>query len=334
VRSSIHEGSPLRWAAICGLAAVVPAFAADAASAQSTSVFDPAHWTSAFTPDPAQAADKGGTLEKPREDSRDQKDVFEAKQVEVKAGELREERAVGEYDQPQWTTFRRFPSTRVYLQTPPNGVQFEQWVQFRNSKDSADNDETRLSQELEFGLGHRMQLDLYMNELHVRDGQNSTYEWSGYAAELRYALADWDKIWGNPTLYLEYTFNDTNHDGNDAIEPKLLFGGEIAPGWHWGANLIHERTLAAEHDRVEESSFTASISRTIVDEVFSVGASGELTYESSPGTPTRDHALSCLIGPSFQFLPNKRASLNLEPLFGVTGDSLQSKVYLIFTWHF
>ena len=334
MRSSIQEGGPLRWAAICGLAAVVPALAADDASAQSSSVFDPANWTSAWAPDPMQAQDAGGRLEKPREETRDQKDVFEAKQVEVKAGELREERAVGEYDQPQWTTFRRFPTTRVYLQTPPNGVQFEQWVQFRNSKESGKSDETRLSQELEFGLGNRFQLDLYMNQLHVRDGTNSSYEWSGYAAELRYALADWDEIWGNPTLYFEYIFNDANHDGSDAIEPKILFGGEITTGWHWGANLVHERTLAGENDRIEEYALTASISKTVVDEVFSIGASGELTYEVEGGSPTKEYGLSCLIGPSFQFLPNKRASLNLEPLFGVTGDSLRSKVYLIFTWHF
>jgi hypothetical protein len=323
----------MRWAAILGCASAGSVFPLHDATAQAQSVFDPAYWSTAPAAGPAQ--DKGGMLEKPQEDSRDpQRDVFQAKQVDVKAGDLREERPVGEYDQPQWTTFRRFPSTRVYLQTPPGGVQFEQWVQFRNSKDAGVPSEERLSQELEFGLGHRMQLDLYMNELHVRDGANSTFDWSGYAAEIRYALADWDKIWGNPTLYLEYTFNDQNHDGPDAIEPKLLFGGEISPGLHWGANLIHERSLAGENDRVEESSFTASISKTIEDEVFSVGASGEITYESSPGTTTNNHDFSVLVGPSFQFLPNKRASLNLEPLFGMTGDSLRSKVYLIFTWHF
>ncbi len=331
MRPLILSSGTKRRAALACLAAT--AGLAGIASAQSTSIFDPSNWTGAVATDPPQ--DKGGMLEKPQEDSRDpHRDVFQAKQVDVQAGELREERPVGDYDQPQWTTFRRFPSTRIYLQTPPGGVQFEQWVQFRNSKEPGVPSEERLSQELEFGLGHRFQLDLYMNELHVRDGANSTFDWSGYAAEIRYALADWDKIWGNPTLYLEYTLNDQNHDGPDDIEPKLLFGGEIAPGWHWGANLVHERSLAGENDRTEESSFVASVSRTIEDEVFSVGASGEVTYESSPGTTTKNHDFSVLVGPSFQFLPNGRASLNLEPLFGLTGDSLRSKVYLIFTWHF
>ena len=242
--------------------------------------------------------------------------------------------AVGEYNQPQWTTFRRFPSTRVYLQTPPDGVQFEQWVQFRNSRETGKSDETRLSQELEFGLGHRVQLDLYMNQLHVRDGVDSTYEWSGYAAEIRYALADWDEIWGNPTLYLEYIFNDQNHDGADGIELKILFGGEFAPGWHWGANLIHERTLTNFDDSVYEYSVTGSVSRTIVDEIFSAGVTAAYTYESGPGDPHREYSSEIMLGPSFQFIPHPRAAINLEPLWGLTSESKRTKVFLIFSWHF
>lgn len=34
-------------------------------------------------------------------------------------GVLTEEQPVGPYNQPEWTTHRRFPSTRVYLQTKP-----------------------------------------------------------------------------------------------------------------------------------------------------------------------------------------------------------------------
>jgi hypothetical protein len=321
------------------LGSIAVASLAPRAGAQSANLYPELSLASANA---AQDAAKPSIPEKPREDLQlPQKDVFQAKTVEVKAGELKEEQPVGEYDQPVWSTFRRFPSTRVYLQTPPGGAQFEQWIQMRNPKDNS-NAETRLSQELEFGLGHRMQLDLYMNELHVRDGVNSTYNWSGYSMELRYALADWDQIWGNPTLYLEYLFNDQNHDGADGIEPKLLFGGEIATGWHWGVNFAHERTFAGSNDVVSETSYFGSISYTIVDSAFSVGASSEVTYEGAPSDPapppgapaSRDHGVAVYLGPSFQLIPHPRASLSLEPLWGLTGSSLRSKTFIVFTWHF
>jgi hypothetical protein len=316
-----------RLAGACALAAFAPL-----AAAQEPELFPPVTWSSGLHPLLLQ--ESGKVLEKPQDDQGQPRDVFQVKPVEVRPGALKEEAPVGEYDQPLWTTFRRFPSTRVYLQTPPGGVQFEQWVQLRNPKDG--NAETRLAQELEFGLGHRMQLDLYLNELHVRDGVNSTYEFSGTSFELRYALADWDRIWGNPTIYLEYLFNDQNHDGADGIEPKLLFGGEITTGWHWGANFAHERTFAGHNDSIAETSFFGSVSRTIVDQAFSLGVSTEVTYESSGagvGQP-RNHEFSWLAGPSLQFLPHPRASIDIEPLWGLTSDSLKTKIYIIFSWHF
>ncbi len=263
--------------------------------------------------------------------ARSNQDVFQVKPVKVTPGEFVEEQPVGEYDQPQWTTFRRFPATRVYLQTPPGGVQFEQWFEFRKQKDKRGDDETRVRQELEFGLGNRMQLDLYLREEHVRDGVNSSYEFAGYSAELRYALADWDKIWGNPTLYFEWIFNDNDAD---KIEPKLLFGGEIAAGWHWGLNLIHERTLAGHPDRTEEEAASVSISRTIIDQKFSVGATSTVSYESEPGAPQRERTREWMVGPSLQFIPHERAALNIEPLFGLTGESKRLKLFVVFSWHF
>src|SRR5258706_15329266 len=102
------RGGAMRLAAILGCASAGSVFPLHDAMAQSMSVFDPAYWSAAPATEPAQ--DKGGMVEKPRDDSRDpQRDVFQAKQVDVKSGDLREERPVGEYDQPQWTTFRRFP---------------------------------------------------------------------------------------------------------------------------------------------------------------------------------------------------------------------------------
>jgi len=74
-------------------------------------------------------------------------------------GWLGEEQYVGAYGQPDWTTARRFPSTRVYLQQLPWDTGAEQWVRFQHFRDGTDY--TRFQEEFEIGLPHRFQVDLY-----------------------------------------------------------------------------------------------------------------------------------------------------------------------------
>src|SRR5262245_2859662 len=42
---------------------------------------------------------------------------------------------VGPYKAPEWTTARRFPTTRVYIQRAPGEVAFEQWWRARTYDD-------------------------------------------------------------------------------------------------------------------------------------------------------------------------------------------------------
>lgn len=122
--------------------------------------------------------------------------------------------------------------------------------------------EARLREEFESGLGHRLQLDLYAHtaykERRATDPSSAnSLDWRGWSAEIRYALADWGEIIGNPTLYFEYIlFNGAE----PAIGPKLLLGGEIASGWHWGTNIVYERELAGERDRTQEYKVTLGLS--------------------------------------------------------------------------
>src|SRR6185369_13726574 len=142
-----------------------------------------------------------------------------------------------------------FTSTRVYV-IPEGKVEFEYW--YRPTFDG-DTRETRTLYELEIGLPHRFQLDLYLRS---DQENNESFEWA-HQIEVRYALADWGKIWGNPTLYLEYI----NHeDGPDQIEPKLLLGGEIAPRWHWGVNVQAEMEMGG--DREYEYEINGGVSYT------------------------------------------------------------------------
>jgi hypothetical protein len=76
--------------------------------------------------------------------------------------------------------------------------------------------EHRVQEEFEIGLPNRFQIDLYVNSEINGDGN---WYYDNFAAEVRYALADWGVIPMNPTLYGEYKFEDEGR-GADAAEAK------------------------------------------------------------------------------------------------------------------
>ena len=140
---------------------------------------------------------------------------------------LRDDDRIGSYAQPRWTADRLFSETRVYV-IPKGKVEFEYWLKTKSRK----NGPTSFTQmyEAEFGLPGRLQLDLYANS--NKTGSEGAASFNETQVELRYAFADWGKIWGNPTAYVEWK---QESEGPDVAEVKLLLGGQIASGWHWGS---------------------------------------------------------------------------------------------------
>jgi hypothetical protein len=299
------------------------------------------------------------TVDGDAQQDKDKKDQPEVRTIS--GGALKDELPVGPYNRPMWTLHRVSPQTRIYLQVDPGEVEFEQWLDMRFTKDRGkqQQDQIRLSEEFEFGLGARFQLDLYYNTLWVRNqGQNATLTERGWAAEVRYALADWGVIPGNPTLYLEYIlWNNNPNDGipgdeaSASIEPKLLLGGEIATGWHWGTNFYYERTFNAS---VREMGVTGSVLHTVVDGIFTAGLTVKLQYESdnvNSDQSKTERSREAYIGPAFQVrmapveqemevngvktkITRRKAHLDFEPIFGLTGESSRVQALLVFGWDF
>ncbi|MCA9284029.1 MAG: hypothetical protein KDA22_02350 [Phycisphaerales bacterium] len=234
---------------------------------------------------------------------------------------LRENELVGSYRQPRWTASRRFPTTRVYV-IPEGKVEVEAWARgtFKNGES-----EWRFLQELEIGLPYRFQLDLYLRQDYSTDSGDLL--WGGQF-EVRWALADWGVIWGNPTLYFEYI---TLEGRPDKIEPKLLFGGGLGERWHWGVNLVAELELGGEEEY--EYQVTSALSYTVLDSVFSVGIENILSLTDTKDN-RGDFATSFVIGPSVQWRPVPPLTLNIAPLFGVTDDSPELQLWLNMGWEF
>lgn len=243
--------------------------------------------------------------------------------AQLQAEPMAESRLVGANQQPEWTTHRRFTTSRVYVQQPAGEYGFEQWV--RSKFFDGERGEHQIIEEVEIGLPHRMQLDLY--ERFVRDSQGDTAQ-DEMSAELRYALADWGKIPLNPTLYFEYAFANADSDVGEA---KVLFGDELANGWHWGANLSYEWRFGG--DFAKEYMGTASISKTIIDSKLGVGIEGLYASESVEGT-RGDPENSLEVGPSIQWRPTAHTHLDLVPLFGITDDAPNVESFVVFGYDF
>lgn len=234
---------------------------------------------------------------------------------------IQESAPVGPYNQPEWTTARRFPTTRVYLQQPPWGVGVEQWVKTQWSRGESAN--YLFQEEIEIGLPWRLQADLYEN-WRINEHHNVYHE--SVQAELRWALADWGKIWGNPTLYGEWAFVDKDR-GPDKYEFKLLLGDEITPRLHWGFNAIYEQEVGGK--RATEIAVSLGLSYTLVDEKLSAGL--ELKVESATEKGARHNApIEVDLGPSMQWRPTHNTHLDVVPLVGLTSDSPHVELWVIF----
>jgi len=132
----------------------------------------------------------------------------------------------------------------------------------------------------------------------------------------------------NPTIYVEYIYHERDPD---AVEFKLLLGDELAPRWHYGVNLVAE--LATGGDREYTYEIDAGISYTIIDEKLSFGAETKIEFTSVKDERSTYEA-SVLIGPSVQWRPAPRWSVNVAPLFGVTDDAANARVYINIGYEF
>jgi hypothetical protein len=236
---------------------------------------------------------------------------------------LKEEQLIGPYVQPRWTATRRFPTTRVYV-IPQGKFEFEWWTEYNVPR----HDSTEVTYLYEFGMGlpYRLQLDLYQGFTNIERSFNFTQQ----SVEVRWAMADWGRIWGNPTWYYEYTTRD--QDPNKQ-EIKLLLGDELAPRWHWGVNLVREWTVGNPDNRVEENGISAGLSYSLKDDVISVGMELKAARENSLlDTGEKKWMSTVKLGPSLMYRLTAAGSVEFAPLIGIGAQSERSQTWLVLSW--
>jgi hypothetical protein len=254
----------------------------------------------------------------------------EAQEVKVTAqrdgSTLAEDRLVGDNAQPDWTTQRRFATTRAYV-LAPGQIEVEQWMKMHAPE--GEGPDHFWQTEVAFGLPYRFQVDLYEN--YGDEGSKTPTKHLGNQIEGRWAFAEWGKIPLNPTLYEEVVIN---HRAPDFIESKLLLAEDLAPGCHWALNLFHEQEMGGA--RATELGAASGVSWPVCDRYFSVGA--EAKYEHTTENGSRGNAINeLLVGPSLQWRPTPNSHVDLVPLMGLTKSDRRDprfEIYLVIGWDF
>ena len=246
--------------------------------------------------------------------------------------QLEEEELIGEYRQPRWSVARRFPTLRNYV-VPAGTLQLDWTLDAHMPLEKLDERRYRSKYELEFGLGHRFQIDFFLQTQQTGSGPGSPIAIRRENIELRWAIAPWGCVWGNPTLYASW---GRRHEAPDVAELKLLLGDALAPRWHWGFNVVYERELG----EAEEAGYLAiaGLSYSVVDSVFSIGAEVRGEIEDEEGARFEFERGELVAGPSLQWKPQPAMHIDLAVLAGIEKEPGEAEPllwpWLVIGWEF
>jgi len=198
------------------------------------------------------------------------------------------------------------------------------------------------TQEIEMGLPYRFGVAAETTLERFNGGGG----FDTVSIEGRYALADWNKIPLNPTLFVEYKFGvgPIRHEEGppppgeeagppqhpDAYEVRLLLAQEFCKQWEWALNAFFEKENTG--DRGREWGFAQSVITPILlpDEQLKVGV--EMQYKNFSVKDTRGNAdNSFVIGPSVAYRTSKNTRFDVSALFGCNDESPRAQIFGVFS---
>jgi hypothetical protein len=169
--------------------------------------------------------------------------------------------------------------------------------------------------------------------------------------EGRYALADWNKIPLNPTLFAEYKFGvgTIRHEEGpppppgeeeeesgppkvpDAYEFRLLLAEDFGDRVEWAMNWFFEKENTGDRGREWGFAQSASLPVLLEHERLKVGV--EMEYKNFTVKDTRgDPMHSFVIGPTMAFRPSRTTRFDVSTLFGCTSDAPAVQVFAVFSF--
>ena len=207
------------------------------------------------------------------------------------------------------------------------------------------------TQEVEMGLPYRFNIAAEAGFERFDGGGGA----QTVSLEARWALADWNKIPLNPTLFAEYKFGvgtirheevppppgggeeEEEESGPpkvpDAYEVRLLLAQEFFERVEWAMNWFFEKENTGDRGREWGFSQAAMMPVLLPNERLKVGI--EMLYRNVTTKDTRGDAVNSFgIGPTVAWKPTAQTRLDISPLFGCTHDSPVVDVFVAFSWLF
>ena len=207
------------------------------------------------------------------------------------------------------------------------------------------------TQEIEMGLPYRFNIaaETQFERFNGGGGDQTV------SLEARWALADWNKIPLNPTIFAEYKFGvgtirheevpppaaggeEEEEEGGppkvpDAYEVRLLLAQEFFQRVEWAMNWFFEKENTGDRGREWGFSQAAMTPVLLPNERLKLGI--EMQYRNVTTKDTRGDAVnSFVLGPTMAWKPSAHTRLDISPLFGCTHDSPVADVFAAFSWAF
>jgi hypothetical protein len=255
------------------------------------------------------------------------------------------------YGAPPGLSRSRFSNTTQAYVLPPWAFFFGELFEGQGFRHGPPN--YRFTQEIEMGLPYRFGV--------AAETQFERFNGGGGAQtvslEARWALADWNKIPLNPTLFAEYKFGvgtirheevppppgeggeeEEQEEGGppkvpDAYEVRLLLAQDFGEHVEWAMNWFFEKENTGDRGREWGFSQSAMIPVLLPNERLKIGL--EMEYKNVTTKDTRGDPLnSFVIGPTVAWKPTASTRLDISPLFGCTDDSPVADVFVAFSWLF
>jgi hypothetical protein len=205
------------------------------------------------------------------------------------------------------------------------------------------------TQEIEMGLPYRFNVAAEAGFERFDGGGGA----QTVSLEARWALADWNKIPLNPTVFAEYKFGvgtirheevppppggGEKEEGGppkvpDAYEVRLLLAQDFFERVEWAMNWFFEKENTGDRGREWGFSQAALMPVFLPNERLKVGI--EMQYRNVTTKDTRGNPVnSFVIGPTVAWKPTASTRLDISPLFGCTTDAPVADVFVAFSWLF
>jgi len=176
--------------------------------------------------------------------------------------------------------------------------------------------------------------------------------------EMRYALANWNKIPLNPTIFAEYKFGtgpirreemmpppgeegeggeeEEEEEGGpperpDAYEFRLLLAQDFGHWLEWAMNWFFEQEVTLDEGREWGFAQSAVTPILLPEERLKVGV--EMLYKNFTTKFSRDDPENMfVVGPTVAWKPSRNTRFDVSALFGCTDESPRAQIFGIFSF--